>query len=199
MKSKLVTALFLFLAFALLVPSSAFAYSGIKGSVIDSKTSQPWAYGGDVWVLNMATGEVIATGSLTAGGAFSIAYGNDGLGVGSLGAAPLSGNQVKIIIDFTCSQSVTCGGLGPAPNGDPGNSEFTYTEAPIPGTLSAGYIKTGTGPTAIQLESLTVASAGSTPSPWLALAVCISVLAAYFFWHRQPWSQTRVEEIASLF
>lgn len=199
MKSKLVTAFFLFLALALLMPSSAFAYAGVTGSVIDSKTSQPWAYGGDVWVLNMANGDIIATGALTASGTFSIAYGADGLGVGSLGPAPVSGNQVKIIIDFTCSQSGDCGGLGPAPNGNPGNSEFTYTEAPIPGYLHAGYIKTGTGPTAIKLESLTVAPTDSASPSWLALAVCTFILTIYLFWRRRQAMQTAAEEVSSQF
>jgi hypothetical protein len=198
MKSKLITAFFLFLALALLMPSSAFAYAGVTGSVLDSKTSQPWVYGGDVWVLNVANGDIVATGALSASGTFSIAYGDDDLGVGSLGSAPVSGNQVKIIIDFTCSQSVDCGGLGPAPNGNPGNSEFNYTEAPIPGYLHAGYIKTGTGPTAIKLESLTVSPAGSTSTSWLALVVCSLILTVYFFWRRRQSSQTAAQEVSSL-
>lgn len=199
MKSKLVTTFFLLLALALLMPSSAFAYAGVTGSVIDSKTSQPWGYGGDVWVLNVANGDIIATGALSASGTFSIAYGDDDLGVGSLGSAPVSGNQVKIIIDFTCSQSGDCGGLGPAPNGNPGNSEFTYTEAPIPGYLHAGYIKTGTGPTAIELESLTVAAAVSGSPSWLALAVCTFILTIYFFWRRRHSAQAAAEEVSNLF
>jgi hypothetical protein len=178
MKRKLSVALGLAVIASLAVATPALAYTGISGTVIDSKTLQPWTHGGDVWIVNNTTGSIVATcavdssGHITDGGAGNnngvCEYGEDYLGVGSL-VTPAAGNQLEVVIDFSCTTSGACSG---GSQGTPGFSSNPYTESPIPLLRNLGYIKTGTGPNAIVLADVTAQSSNL----WLAVALAAVAL-----------------------
>ncbi len=139
--------------------------------------SQPWTNGGEVWVVNNSTGDVEATGLLDASGNFSIVWGIAGLPgipVDTDATPPQPGEQIEIIIDYTCSITgplPTC----PPPLGVPATTSFIFTQSIVPIMRSTGFIYTGTGPNAIELVDFQVTSQ-SGGSNWLPFALLIGSL-----------------------
>ena len=154
-RTSIMLAALLMIAFSLLFgpgTEPAEAWTGIVGEAIDSVDKDPWVWGGDVYVVNESTGDVVATTTLDGNGAFSVAYGDDGLGCSCVGAAPVDGDRVTVYILFNSG-----GG------GTPGTGSISFTEAPIAEVYNVGYIQTGTGPTAITLQAVTTAPATTAP------------------------------------
>lgn len=147
------------LAILMMVTATAFAFGSVQGSVIDSKDSDPWIYGGEVWVYDTASGDICGTGTLNASGQFNIKLDGtqDDLGAGGTVdcTAGYNGSTLEILIDFTCAMGVgTCN----APNGTPATNSVQFTQNAIPVPYNAGYISTGTGPTAIRLDAFSAQS-----------------------------------------
>lgn len=147
------------------LPYSVYAYNKVQGQVIDSKNKDPWQYGGEVWVYVVSTGDVCATGRLNAtDGKFNLNL--DGTS-NALGYSPVvnctqavyNGETIEILIDFICSYAGPYGGstCNP-PNGYPATKSVQFTQNGIPITYNAGYIETGTGPTAVTLETFSGAA-----------------------------------------
>lgn len=185
MKHKLVLVLFLVIFIGLVAPSPAASYTGISGRVIDSKTLTAWLNGADVWIVNNSQGgAIIATGALSlVDGSFSLTWGTDGLNyasVGSLGAPPSAGDQVEVIIDFTCGFRAAGNPGVPAPpatcppiNGTPATIGISIGQNSIPIIYSVGTnLETGTGPTSVQLVDFSV-SQPATQNPWLPYVLLV--------------------------
>ncbi len=150
------------LAILMMVAVTAFAFSSVQGSVIDSKNSAPWTHGGEVWVYDTGTGDICGTGTLDATGHFSISLdgSQDTLGAGGGSRLPdcttgHNNHTLEILIDFTCAMGV---GTCDAPNGTPATNSKQFTQNGIPVPYNAGYISTGTGPTAIRLDAFSAQS-----------------------------------------
>jgi LPXTG-motif cell wall-anchored protein len=141
MKRKWFWAIGFVLAFALalivVAPSMAY-YNTVSGELRDSKTGALWEYGGNVEVFHCSDLSVIATDSVDS--APTAGYGTFSIDISSISAdTPLC-----IEVDFTAG-----------PNGDPGNaSKGPYADrSDDTGDLDTGVYFTGTGPTAINLQS----------------------------------------------
>lgn len=138
------------------------AFKGVQGQVIDSKTKQGWQYGGEVWVYDTSSSAICATGLLDANGGFSLSLDgtSNALGVSTVDCRTgYNGATFEILIDFNCSMGVgTCN----PPAGTPGTIQHQFTQNPIPATYDAGYLETGTGPTAITLEVFSGSAATDT-------------------------------------
>ncbi len=151
-------------AILMMMATTAFAFSSATGSVIDSKDKQPWRYGGEVWVYDTASGDICGTTILDANGQFSVRLNgtqND-LNAGTLHDCTngYNGNTLEILIDFNCGMGVgTCN----PPNGYPGTNSTQFTQNTIPVAYNAGYIETGTGPTAILLDNFSAQSSVQWP------------------------------------
>lgn len=179
MKSKVLSALLAVIMVSVMFVSPAFAYATVQGSVIDSLNLDPWSYGGEVWVYNPSTGDVCGTGVLSASGTFTIALNGsqDDLGYGGLVncRVGMNGQALEILIDFTCGMSVaTCS----APYGSPATATRQFTQNGLPIAYNAGYIETGTGPTAIQLQGF---GGGNTMTVTVAAGATALLLAGVTF------------------
>lgn len=146
MKKKLLTlvALSCFLVAGMVFASPAAAWTGVTGQAFDAY-GQGWTHGGDVYILNNATGDIEGTGSLDGTGAFNIAYGDDGLTCGCVdldATLPPGGTSMSVFIIYNN------GGVG-----TPGTGQADYTEAPIPTRFNI-QVNTGTGPTAVTLSGI---------------------------------------------
>ncbi len=149
-------ALFIGLLLALSVTAPALAYTGITGQVIDSKTSAPWQWGGDVYVRNLLTNTIIATCTLDPSGQIVESVGNPCLYTSSVfgsptGVLPAPNDPLGVVFDFHCTASGNCSG---GPSGTPSPTLVFYPEA-----VGALYpillpIETGTGPNAVQLTGM---------------------------------------------
>ncbi len=147
------------------LPYGIYAYTSVQGQVIDSKNKDPWQYGGEVWVYDVNTGNVCATGRLDpSDGTFNLNL--DGSSnvlsypsTTDCTDAAYNGKTLEILIDFTCSYSGTYGGstCNP-PNGYPATKSVQFTQNGLPIVYNAGYIETGTGPTAVTLETFSGAA-----------------------------------------
>lgn len=145
MKKKLLAfvALSCFLVAGMLFATPAAAFSGVQGRAFDGN-GQPWTHGGQVFVFNNTTGQLVASGNLDTvapnAGRFDFPYTQTTNG--GNGIAPSQGDEMSIFIVYND------GGVG-----TPGLSQRDYTElAFIPGRYSAGNFDTGTGPTAVTLS-----------------------------------------------
>ena len=179
MKNKLFILIAVMLVAAMVFPVPAYAYTGVQGRVIDSKTKTAWQNGGDVWVINNSTGDIEATGSLDpVTGAFSINWGDDALGFGAVNAdatPPQTGENIEFVIDFGCAFSLTLG--CPPVNGTPAMISFAFTQNGIPIQFNAGTnIETGTGPTALELVDFSVTPQSSN-NTWLPFVLLIGSVA----------------------
>ncbi|GEM_PF-3270295 len=167
-RTATINATFILLMIFLAVPVQVYAYGGVQGQVIDSKNKDPWQYGGEVWVYVVSTGDVCATGRLNpTDGTFNLALNgtDDVLGYGTTAdctTGAFAGQTIEILIDFTCSFKGSYGGstCNP-PSGYPATAQVQFTQNALPITYNAGYIETGTGPTAVTLESFS----GTTVTP----------------------------------
>ncbi len=145
MKKSVLTliALSCFLVAGMLFASPAAAFSGVQGRAFDGN-GQPWTHGGQVYVFNNTTAELVASGDLNMvapnAGRFDFPYSQTTYG--GNGIAPAQGNLMSIYIVYND------GGVG-----TPGLSQRDYTELVfITGRYSAGNFDTGTGPTAVTLS-----------------------------------------------
>lgn len=147
---------------------SVTAWNGVSGQVRDSINQDGWVHGGDVWILNPAF-ETVATGSLGVNGNFSIPYTACAFG------APCDGVQagtMTVYVDFECQ---TSGNACNPPVGYPATAQLTYTEGGPPINLNLGYIYTGTGPNAVNLQNFSADSGSIFP---VVLGSLLLVLAA---------------------
>jgi hypothetical protein len=170
-------ALLIALVFCLGVVSPALAYSGVEGQVVDSVTGNGWSWGGDVYIINDITGYILATCFLSPTGyivsnlpADPCTYGSAAL-FNFLWTAPSNGDDIDIVIDFSCALSGNCSG---GPVGTPATLNVAYTEDT---TDSDPYNindvldpETGTGPNAVQLSGMGGASS-------LGLALVLALVA----------------------
>jgi len=177
-KKRILTAFVILLALPFLIfqASPAYAYTRATGTVIDGKTKSPWAYGGEVYLVNNSVGCILGTAYLTAGGVFSITY----LTTNDLGTIPLcaglpsAGHAIGVVIDFTCTVSGDCNGLRPPGVNAPGtNTSCNYTELALPIPFSCGFIETGTGPTAVSLQSVGLSSNQATATAVMLLTLLL--------------------------
>ena len=171
----------LFAIFGLWNAQPVAAYTGIQLIVRDSVNNAPWQWRGDVYLVNQTTGDIAATGILGANGQATILHGSGSLcdAVGGC-IAPLNGHVIEIIIDFTCQISLAEGltqpGDCPSPNGIPNTfGESTYTQNNVP-VLITRNVQTGTGPSAVTLNSIGVAT-GSGIAIYLVVAVMMALMA----------------------
>jgi hypothetical protein len=183
MKHKIILVLVTAVLIGLAVPAPVTAYSGMSGGVIDSRNLDPWLNGADIWIVNNTQGgAIVATGTLnTADGTFNLAWGQDDLNYFANGGIPLlfppaSGDQVELIIDFSCGYSSIYGAnpaTCPPLNGTPTTMSFSITQNAIPIRYNLGTNnETGTGPTSVQLVDFSV----SQPAPqntWLPYVLLI--------------------------
>ena len=170
MKSKLLILTILVLIAMMAAPTPAYAYPSVTGNVIDSKISDPWAWGGEVWVQD-SSGNICGTGTLDSNGTFSIVLdgSQDDLAWGTTvdcTQASYSGQILEVIIDFDCfmdSTNCTDDGLG-NPVDRPGTNSITFTQSGLPFPWNIRDIETDTGPNAIELVdfSVTPQSNGNT-------------------------------------
>lgn len=169
--SFLVAAVMLFGGF--LYASPAAAWNGVSGQAVDDE-GNGWTHGGDVYILNNTTGEIVGTGSLAGDGSFSVAYGDDGITCGCVnGGNPNAGNSMSVFIIYNN------GG-----NGTPGTGQSDYNEAPIPVNFNIGAVSTGTGPTAVTLSGIGADAPASSALPY-ALAVIVLAGASYAMLRRR--------------
>ena len=181
MKNKLYLVIIVVMI-AMVLPIPAYAYSGVEGDVLDSFTLQPWTHGGEVFVLNLNTGALIATCALLIAdapplevGDFQCIYGTDGLGTGAtLGPPPANSDQVRVIIDYTCPViPANCTGFADPP----ANTEYTFTELSfLTSNANTGSLQTGTGPNAIELVDFSVTTQSSS-NTWLPFFLLIGSVA----------------------
>lgn len=163
MKRKFLVMLATVFALAL-TAQATFAWTGVTGQAFDDQ-GQGWTHGGDVYILNNATGDIEGTGTLAGDGSFSITYGTDGLTCGCVNldaTAPTAGSSMSVFIIYNN------GGLG-----TPGTGQANYSEAPIPTAFNL-QVNTGTGPTAINLQSVSTNAGVAMP---LAVGVALLLLA----------------------
>ncbi len=72
----------------------------------------------------------------------------------------MTGQPLELLIDFECSATfATC----TPPEGYPGTHTRQFTQNAIPIAFNAGYIYTGTGPTAVTLQGFDGGTTGSLP------------------------------------
>jgi hypothetical protein len=146
----------------------AAAFSGVQGRAFDGY-GDPWTHGGQVYVFNNTTGQLVASGDLVTGdpvnnGRFDFPYTQTTNG--GNGVAPLQGHAMSIYIVYTD------GGVGTPPL-----AQRDYTElAFITGRYSAGNFDTGTGPSAVTLNSIGVAT-GNGIAIYLVVGVMMALMA----------------------
>ena len=141
---------------SLLVVTTAYAWTGVDGKAVDSKTGAGWAHGGTAYAVSSVDG-MLGTYPL------STAAGTEGEFSGAYTATP--GATITVYIVFS-----------PGPNGTPAtNSDCTFIDVAIPVHYGCGNILTGTGPTAITLADLTAES--SAANPWLPAILVVGALA----------------------
>jgi hypothetical protein len=149
MNRKLLIMVVLTVLISMISFSSAHAYTGATGNVIDSATLNGWTFGGDVYLVNNTDNCILGTAYLEANGTFTITnlVTND-LGSTLCSSSPGGNNTIVVLIDFTCAISTDCNGLGPSPQGPPGtHSDCSFLEISVASfNFSCGYIRTGTGP-----------------------------------------------------
>lgn len=178
---KKILSIALIAVFVLLLSATVvFAYNSVQGQVIDSKNGDPWTYGGEVWVYDTQTGDVCATGVLDANGNFSLSFGtnaDDGLNQGTTDCtqSTYNGHTFEILIDFNCSTNT--GACNP-PSGTPGTSTTQFAQNSVPVTYDAGYIETGTGPTAVTISDVQVGTSTARAGLPFAAAAGIAALGA---------------------
>lgn len=170
-------ALLIALILSLSIVAPALAYTGVTGDVIDSKTSQPWAHGGDVYLRDVTSNTIIATctidpaGHIVGVGGYPAPclYGANVIYAPSANLPP-AGGEVKVIIDFSCAISSNCSG-GPAGTPAP-IITFYFEDDPVSSVPKAlPPISTGTGPNAVQLAGMSGASG-------LGVALVLAVVAS---------------------
>jgi hypothetical protein len=171
MKSRSVITVVATLMVSLLAFGVVYAYTGVNGTAIDSSTLQPWAYGGDVWIVNQSNGNILATcvlntttGAIQDGSSGTCDYGDDALASGIVNTTRANGNIIEVVVIFN-----------QGPNGQPADASVTFTESAIPTRRNLGYIKSGTGPTAVVLSDL---SAESSSMGWLPVVLIVAVVVA---------------------
>lgn len=153
---------------------SVMAWNGVTGQVRDSVYQQGWVHGGDVWILNGAY-ETVATGSLDANGTFAVPY------TACLFGAPcdgVPGGTMTVYIDFNCQIS---GNTCTPPVGYPATAQVSYPEAGPPINLNLGYIYTGTGPNAVNLQNFSAESGSILPMVLGSLLLVLVTGTAVFF------------------
>ncbi|TFG73704.1 MAG: hypothetical protein E4H27_00295 [Anaerolineales bacterium] len=176
-------ALLIGLILALSVTAPALAYTGVDGTVRDSKIPSAWEWGGDVYIRISGTTSFVATCMLetTPGPTLGQIVGSLGSGAGSCtwGSAavfpanapvPVAGQSLEVVIDFSCALSSNCSG-GPDGTPDP----ITVPAIPFVQDASGvqyalGDIPTGTGPNAVQL-------AGMNGTSGLGVALVLAMVA----------------------
>ena len=174
MKNKLFLLVAVILVAAMVFPTPAYAWTGVTGQVIDSLNLDPWAYGGQVWVVNNTNGTILIAAELDINGAFNFAWLTDTLGpLGVCGgspcvdatAAPASTNSLELVIIPY-----------PGPNGTPGVISRTFNQNVIPARYNPGYLETGTGPTALELVDFSVTPQSSN-NTWLPFVLLVGSVA----------------------
>ena len=166
------------LLLALAVTATSFAYTGVTGRVVDSEFLGRWQWGGDVYIVD-GDGDIVSTCEVSQApgtrGDFLCTYGDDDIGStpGFVGGSPDT-NPVTILVDFTCTVSGNCTG---GPDGTPKTNQVTYEELPVPVVYNAGFIRTGTNPTAITLTGFAT-EGGGTNLLLIAAAGAVILLAA---------------------
>jgi hypothetical protein len=185
MDKKIVVLAFVVLSIviAFFVPQPVAAYTGVNLYVRDSLTLQPWQFGGDVYLLNQTTGEIVATGQLDSSGQAVLDHGAGPL-CNAVGVctAPSIGNVIEIVIDFECQVSANpCGG----PNGTPNTfGELTYSQNTLPFRILRN-VETGTGPLAVNLSNIGGASGSVLPYAAVGLVMVLGVATMFVVRRRQ--------------
>jgi hypothetical protein len=160
-----------FLAAAFLFVSPAAAFSGVQGRAFDSY-AQPWEHGGQVYVFNNTTGQLVASGDLVTGdpannGRFDFPYTQTTHG--GNGTTPSQGHLMSIFIVYND------GGVG-----TPALAQRDYTElAFITSRYNAGNFDTLTGPTAVTLSSFGSVSSVNTSYVLPALFIILGGLSVF--------------------
>lgn len=157
MKKKLSVFLALVLALVMVVP--AFAQSGVSGRLYDGESGdgdpdQPWQHGANIYILNCdSSGNILGTavygsiqldGTETPTGEFSSPdWTADDLGVKN--SDPAAGDYVCLYVVWNSSGVIPA----PAPTVTAPQPYLSF----VTGQMSFGNIQSGTGPTAVSLQS----------------------------------------------
>jgi len=158
MKNKFLVLSLVVLVAMLAVPTSAFAWSGVKGEVRDSLTGGLWGWGGTVWVINESAGGTLVGEGDIVGGLINITY--------ESGKEPAFNDLITVYIY-----------PNPQPAGSPGMLTRSYTEVPeITVQYDFGNVMTNTGPNALELVDFSVASQ-SPSNTWLPLVLLVGSVA----------------------
>ncbi|MCA9970491.1 MAG: hypothetical protein KC425_09765 [Anaerolineales bacterium] len=176
MKKKL--ALLFTLVMLMIMVAPTLAYGSVRGEIIDSKDLDPWQHGAEIWVYNTVTGDICATIRLNPGtSSFNVSLDGtvDDLGGGSVDCRTgMSGQTIEILVDYTCAVFGGC----TAPAGTPATGTIQFTQNGISILpYNAGFIKTGTGPTAISLQGF----GGSSASLPLVAGLMVVLMAGVTF------------------
>ena len=144
-----------------------FAYSPVTGSVIDSITSQPWQYGGEIYISGSVSNLLAGPVPLPVNGNFSIPI------------TAIPGETITVVIDFTCAATPANCIDPPGDYPPPGtNTVCSFTELAIPIPFGCGFIETGTGPTAVSLQDF---GTSTSNLPLLGIGFVVVALAGITF------------------
>lgn len=169
-----------FLAAGMWHVQPANAFNGVQGRVFDGY-GDPWTHGGQVYVFNNTTGQLVASGDLVTGdpannGRFDFDYTQTTHGGNA--TAPSQGDSMSIYIVHND------GGLGTPPLAQRDYTELTF----INGRYNAGNFDTETGPTAITLSNIGINQVNSSVYALVMLLLVISTFAFIVIRRRSQYS-----------
>jgi len=139
------------------------AYNGVTGQAVDAN-GDGWTHGGTVTIYEAGNSTPVGTGSLSGNGSFTIDY--------DPGNLPTSFSEMYILINYNAGSG-----------GDPGSEQISYAEFPEDDYYHAGYIETGTSPTAVTLQGISATGTSSLPL-LVAAGLMLLAVASFVFFRR---------------
>jgi len=136
-------------------PTTAFAYSGVQGDLVDQVTGHPWSNGGYIYIWNITAGVMAGQGAFT-GGSYSIPYTNQP------NPGPPSADQLVIYI------LPAVGSAGPSPT----VISPSFIESGISSPYQVGTLTVQAGPNSVELVDFSVTSE-SRGNSWLPFILLI--------------------------
>ncbi len=159
MKYKLISLFVFVAAFALMGIDSVYAFDGIKGTVVDSKTKSPWLHGGSITIFDQDDNNApCGSGVLQPNGSYSVLF-----------TSVTCGPNLIILVD----PAEAPGG------GDPAPQLQNFFNDPNQTGMAVVNFETGTGPTAV---SMATTNADSTVDIGWQISVAFTLLGAATMW-----------------
>jgi len=137
------------------------AYNGVTGQAVDAN-GDGWTHSGTVTIYEAGNSTPVGTGSLSGNGSFTIDY--------DPGNLPVNFSEMYILINYNAGSG-----------GDPGSEQISFTEFPEDDYYNAGYIETGTGPTAVTLQGISATGTSGLPLVVAAGLMLLAVASFVFF------------------